>query len=145
MAIEQQNEAAVVVAVARAGQNVFTALQYLRPERGPVQAALTAPVPADAGLLSSLAALRASAAPALEAVLHDCAALRCAASDPDLQAFRTDIQRLVAVRRDTDAALRQSLGERPPGLLAIWNAAINDTLTILDLLSATRSRLGFAV
>jgi methyl-accepting chemotaxis protein len=44
-ALKQHTEAARVVAVARAGQSVFVALRYLRPERGTVHAALNAPAP----------------------------------------------------------------------------------------------------
>jgi hypothetical protein len=69
--------------------------------------------------------------------LRDCAALRCAAEDPDLHALRTDIQRLGAVRKDADAALRQPLAERPPGLVAKWDAAITETVTTLDHFSTT--------
>lgn len=131
-AIEQRSEAIKVVAVARAGQDVFNALQYLRPERGSVQAALGAPAPADAALLESLAALRGKAAPALDAVLRDCSALRCAADDPQLDAFRRGVERLLAVRRDADAALRQPLAGRPPGLAATWTTTISEVTNRLD-------------
>ncbi|HUD59315.1 MAG TPA: hypothetical protein VMQ99_07425 [Acetobacteraceae bacterium] len=43
-----------MVATGRAGQNVFTALQYRPPEAGNAQAASTAPAPAEAPLLASL-------------------------------------------------------------------------------------------
>jgi hypothetical protein len=47
-AIGQLADARRVAAITRAGEGVFAALQYLRPERGAVQAALTAPAPAPA-------------------------------------------------------------------------------------------------
>ena len=135
-AIQQQREAARVADVARAGQNVFAALQYLRPERGTVQAALGSPTPADAAVIGSLAAMRRDAAPALQAVLRDCAALQCATSDPQLSAFRSSIDRLAAVRRDVDAALGQSRDQRPAALLTAWTAASTDTVNRLDQLSS---------
>ena len=136
-AIGQLREATQVVAVARAGQSVFAALQYLRPERGSVQAALTAPAPADAALLDSFAALRAKATPAVEAVLRDCAVAGCANDDPQLTAFASSVERLRAARQDADAASRLPLAERPAGLVAAWYTASSDTVTRLDHLSAT--------
>ncbi|HUB11187.1 MAG TPA: hypothetical protein VMB34_04455 [Acetobacteraceae bacterium] len=79
-AIQQQRQAAQIVATARAGQEVFTALQYLRPERGAVQAALGAPNPAEPAFVADMEKLRGNAAVAIEAVLHDCMALRCGRS-----------------------------------------------------------------
>jgi hypothetical protein len=70
-------------------------------------------------------------------VLHDCVALRCAASDPDLKGFQTEIQRLIAVRQETDAALDQPLGGRPPGLIARWDKEISNAVSTLDRLSTT--------
>ena len=65
-AIHQLRDASRVVAIARAGQSVFGALQYLRPERGSVQVGLTAPAPAEAALLTSLAAMRLQSAAAFK-------------------------------------------------------------------------------
>jgi hypothetical protein len=54
-----------VVATERAGQNVFTALQYRPPEAGTAQAASTAPAPAEAQLFASLTVPRGNASVAL--------------------------------------------------------------------------------
>lgn len=134
-ALDEQGKAAQVVVFARAGQNVFTALKFLRPERGTVHAALDLPGPAEPALLASLAAMRTQAAPALDAVLRDCTALHCAADDPQLDAFRHSIEQLLAVRRDSDAAMRQPRAERPPGLGDRWYAASSDLAERLDRLS----------
>ena len=80
-AIQQQDAATKAVAVTRVGQSVFTALQFLRPERGSIHAAVDAAAPADAALLANVATLRSKAAPAIEAVLRDCVALGCATTD----------------------------------------------------------------
>jgi hypothetical protein len=47
------------------------------------------------------------------------------------------ISNALSVRNDTDAPLRQPLGERPPGLVAMWDTAINNTLSVLDRLPTT--------
>ena len=136
-AITQLREATRVVATARAGQSVFVALQYLRPERGTVQAALTAPNPADATLLAGLAALRAKAAPAIEAVLSECRVAHCADDPAEMTAFAASIERLAEVRKLTDAADKLPLAERPADVSATWAAATTDVLTRIDRLTAT--------
>jgi methyl-accepting chemotaxis protein len=135
-ALMQQQEAIRLVDVAKAGQDVFAALQYVRPERGTVRAALTAPVPADPGLLASLSALRTKSAPALEAVLRDCLALRCTADDPALDGLRTSMAELQTLRRDTDAAIRMERADRSKALPDAWDRTISDTAGRLDRLSA---------
>jgi len=135
-AVALLRDASRVVAIAHAGQSVFAALQYLRPERGSVQAALTASGPADAALLASLTASRAKATEAVAAVLRDCAAAGCAGDTAQRAAFGTSIERLIAVRQDTDAAMQQPLAGRAAGLAATWAAASTDVVTRLDHLSA---------
>ena len=136
-AIGERRDAIRVVAIARAGQSVFAALQYLRPERGSVQAGLTAPAPAETALMDRLAATRAKAAVAFEAVMRDCVAARCADDDPQLTAFDGSLQRLISVRRDTDAAMRLSPSARAPGLSASWAAATTDILNRFDRISGS--------
>jgi hypothetical protein len=133
--IKEVRDADRVVAVARAGQSVFAAVQYLRPERGTVQAALTAPAPADATLLTGLEVSRARMTKAVEAVLQDCLEARCADDDPELTAFRGSIDRLNAARRDTDVGIRLAPAQRAPGLPAEWAAATNDILARFDRIS----------
>ena len=135
--IQQALEARQVAVTARAGQDVFTALQYLRPERGTVQAALNAPGPAEPALSAALAAMRTHASPALESVLRDCIALRCAADDPRLEGFRRSLEHLNAVRQEADAAMRNERAERPSALVAAWQEASTDAVTRLDHLNSS--------
>ena len=136
-AIGELRNATRVVTNARAGQSVFTALQYLRPERGSVQVALTAAPPAEPALMTSLAIGRAKAAVALGAVLRECVAARCVEGDPQLTAFNGSIERLIAARRDTDAAMGLPLSGRPAGISAEWATATTDILNRLARLTAT--------
>jgi methyl-accepting chemotaxis protein len=136
-AIGLLRDATRVVSVARAGQSVFAALQYLRPERGSVQAGLTAPAPAEAPLMASLAAGRAKAAAAVAAMMRNCPEANCAEDDPQLAAFAGSIERLIAVRRDTDAAMRLPLAERAAGLSDAWAAATTDVLNHFDHFSVS--------
>jgi hypothetical protein len=136
-AIGELRDATRVVANARAGQSVFAALQYLRPERGSVQAGLAASAPAEAGLMTRLAAARAKAAVAIEAVMRDCLAARCAEDDPQLSAFGASVERLIAVRRDTDAAMRQPPTDRAAGMPAAWAAATTDIMNRFDRISTS--------
>jgi methyl-accepting chemotaxis protein len=134
-AIGELREARRMVAIARAGQSVFAALQYLRPERGTVQAGLSAPAPAEAALMERLAASRIKAAAAVEAVRRDCRDMVCTADDPLLTAFGASMDRLAEVRRITDVAMRLPAGERAPEGLAAWAAATNDVLSRFDRIS----------
>lgn len=133
--IDELRDAARVVAVARAGQSVFAALQYLRPERGTVQVALTAPAPAEAALLTGLETSRSKVATAIKAVLRDCLAARCADDDPALTALQGSIERLNAARRDTDAGIRLAPAQRAPGLPGEWATATTDILDRFDRIS----------
>ena len=73
-----------------------------RQERGSIHAALNAPAPADAALLSSMAALRASAAPAVDA---------CSTTAPPCVA-RPAIRRIVQpIRGITDTMRRLAEGD----------------------------------
>ena len=135
-AIRDRNDATRVVADARAGQSVFAVLQFLRPERGTIAGALGAPAPADPALLTDLASLRRSAAPAIETMLRDCAAAACDRKDATLQAVQDSFRRLDALRQVADAALREPLAQRPHGLTAQWNAGISDTVDRMEHLSA---------
>ncbi len=123
-ALQQTRQAAHLAAVAHAGQDVFAALQYVRPERGTVRAALSNADPADPTLLRNLATLRDHAAPALEAVLRDCAVMACTTDDPGLTGLRTSLTRLAGLRQDTDAAIRLNRPARPAGLAAAGDSAV---------------------
>jgi methyl-accepting chemotaxis protein len=136
-AIGQLRDTTRVVANARAGQSVFTALQYLRPERGGVQVALTAAAPADPALMTNLATGRAKAAAALAAVLRECVAAHCIEDDPQLATFTASVERLNATRRNTDAAMGLPLSGRPAGISAEWAAATTDILNRIDRMTAT--------
>jgi len=136
-AIRDRNDAARVVANARAGQSVFAVLQFLRPERGTIAGALEAPLPAEPRLMTDMASLRRNAAPAIEAMLRDCAAAACDAKDMRLQEVQDSFRHLDALRQDADAALREPLAQRPRGLTDRWNAGISDTIDRIEHLSAT--------
>jgi methyl-accepting chemotaxis protein len=136
-AIGQLRDATRIVANARAGQSVFIALQYLRPERGSVQVALTAAAPAEPALMASLATRRAKAAAAFEAMRRACVAARCVEDDPQLAVFNGSIERLNAARRDTDAAMGLSLTMRAAGISAEWATATTDILARLDRMTST--------
>src|SRR5580704_1671061 len=136
-AIGQLRDANRVVTNAHAGQSVFTALQYLRPERGSVQVALIAAAPAEPALMTNLATGRAKAAAAFEAVLRECIAARCVEDDSQLTTFTGSIDRLNAARRDTDAAMSVPPSGRPKGISAEWATATTDILARLDSMTAT--------
>ena len=135
--IDEWREATRVVAAARAGQDVFAALRYLRPERGTVQVALNAPDPVEDVVLTRLNAARAKAAAAVEALSTDCRAARCVDDDPGLAALLNSSERLNRIRRTIDADLRLPRARRGPELPAEWITSINGVLDRLDGISTT--------
>ena len=75
---KQVSQAERVIDVAGAGRQLFDALQYFRPERGPTRVALGAPTPADPKLVAQFEALRAKSVPSIAATVSTCARIACA-------------------------------------------------------------------
>ena len=107
----QAGEWAQVEQLAAANQQLFAALQNIRQERGPTRVALEAKSATDPKLIAQFEALRAKAAPAVVAILATCERITCAEAG-DVAKIRPAMEKVVAVRRDVDPALRQSLAER---------------------------------
>jgi HAMP domain-containing protein len=135
-AIQQRTDAARVAALAHAGETVFAALQQLRLERGVVRVARLAADPVIPPMTGTMRAGRDKSAAALDIVLRDCPALRCAEEDPRLDALRGDSGRLLAARRDAEAAASNPSLANPKVLILAWDSALTDTSDRLDRLSA---------
>ena len=135
--IQERTAATNVVALARAGQSVFAALQPLRLERGTVRIRLQQTDPTDPQMLAAIAAQRARSVPAVEAALRDCEVARCLEDDPHLEAFRQSYAKTLTARRDFDPALQQKLTDRPVEAAAAWDKTLTDTADRLERLSTT--------
>ncbi|UEM24662.1 methyl-accepting chemotaxis protein (plasmid) [Skermanella mucosa] len=128
--------------LARAGRDVFTALQNVRIERGSTRLQLEARDAAAATMLTGLEALRAKSGGALEALIAACGRADCA--DPaEMAELEARSGRLAALRPEIDRSLREPLAARRDGIAKEANAAITALVDQLELISGRlTARLG---
>ena len=119
-------QAEKVIDIAGAGQQLFDALQYFRPERGPTRVALGAPGPADPKLTAQFDALRAKSVPSIAATVTTCARVICA-DGSEAEKIRQGADKVAALRPEVDRALKLPAAQRPAGIAKTWN----DTATAL--------------
>jgi methyl-accepting chemotaxis protein len=130
----QARSTAQVEDIAGVNRALFVALQTYRQERGPTRSALDAEAPADQKFVAMLEQLRATSAPAVEAVLERCAGIACA-GEAQLSAIRGRVKNVAAIRPQVDAAFRAALPERPSGLGQRWQDTITPLVDDLEKLS----------
>jgi methyl-accepting chemotaxis protein len=130
----QARQSARVIDVAAASQHLFSALQFVRLERGPTRVALTDKPPADPKFLAEIETLRARSGPGVEATLAICARVDCADGD-EVGQIRRAMEKVVAIRSTVDRALRQPLDQRPPGIAKAWNDASTTLVDELERVS----------
>jgi methyl-accepting chemotaxis protein len=123
-----------VIDVAIAGRQLFDALQYVRPERGPTRVALEATAPADPKLIAQFAALRAKSVPSIAATLELCAKVVCADGN-EVDKIKQAAAKVAALRPEVDAALKLPLAERPAGIAKTWNTAATALVDELERVS----------
>jgi methyl-accepting chemotaxis protein len=128
--------------LARAGRDVFTALQNVRIERGSTRLQLEAQDAAAATLLTSLESLRTKSGTALEALIAVCGRADCADTG-EMAELQVRRDRLVAMRPEIDKGLRQPLPARRDGIAKEANATITALIDQLELISKRlAARLG---
>jgi tellurite resistance protein len=137
-AFHQERQAVNAESLASAFRDLFTALQSVRQERGPTKVALAADAPASPDFVASLPPLRASAQPALDALLDACSRISCA-EDTQISALRTAMQQMTAIRTDADAALLLPLTARRAGIAGQWNDQSTGLVVALESVSQTLS------
>jgi methyl-accepting chemotaxis protein len=134
--LQQRSESEAIIGQARAARVIFAALQNLRTERGPTRTTLEAKDPASANFIAITAVLRAKSEPALAAVLQACAAIDCVGARQEIFAgLGGSIGKLVAIRKEVDAALPVPVKERRPALASEFNSAITDLIDRLEMMS----------
>jgi len=134
--LQQRTESEMIVRHARAARVIFAALQNLRTERGPTRTTLEAKDPASANFIAITGVLRAKSEPALVAVLKECAMIDCVGAKPEIfTGLRASIDKLVAIRKEVDAALPVPFKERRPNVANDFNTAITDLIDRLERMS----------
>ncbi|HYI68541.1 MAG TPA: methyl-accepting chemotaxis protein [Skermanella sp.] len=128
--------------LARAGRDVFTALQNVRIERGSTRLQLEAQDAAAATLLTSLESLRTKSGTALEALITVCGRIDCA-DKGEMAELQVRNDRLATLRPEIDKGLRQPLPARRDGIAKEANATITALIDQLELISKRlAARLG---
>jgi methyl-accepting chemotaxis protein len=134
--LQQRSESETIIGQARAARVIFAALQNLRTERGPTRTTLEAKEPASANFIAITGVLRAKSEPALAAVLQACAAIDCVGARQEIFAgLGGSIGKLVAIRKEVDAALPAPATERRSALASDFNSAITDLINRLEMMS----------
>ena len=135
--LQQKAESERITGLARAGLTVFTALQNTRTERGPTRTTLEGKEPASQSFIAGILALRAKSEPAVLAVIEQCGVVDCAADNKEVYAgLRASVEKLAAMRKEVDPALRVPLSERRPNLAKDFNAAATDVIDRLEKMSS---------
>src|SRR5262245_11104482 len=131
--IQQRAEGQVAAANTRAARAVFAALQAVRVERGPTRTTLERAEPASAEFIAITAELRASSEPALAMVVRECSIIDCVGSRKEVfSGLSKSIDRLVAIRKEVDGALRVPLSARRRNIAADFNQASTDVVDRLE-------------
>lgn len=125
-----------VVNVAEAGRELFTALQNTRITRGPTRVALTAEPPASEAFFAANASARQIAEPAIARVVELCAALDCTGPEKEVfEALPASLEKLEAVRAESDTALKLPLAQRREGIAKDFNNAATDVIDRFEKMS----------
>jgi len=136
--IPQRRAAERVVAVSKAGQAVFSALQALRLERSPTRLTLEAKAPATGEFLDGVAKLRAKSGPAVQELIRICGQIVCA-TPRDVEEIRQAYTGVEGQRVDADRDMRLPLEQRSPGVGKRWFDASTILIDRLEALSTQLS------
>ena len=122
--------------VAEAGRELFTGLQNTRIQRGPTRVALTAEPPASEAFFATNAAAREIAGPAVARVIELCATIDCTGPETEIfEGLPSSLEKLEAMRAESDAALKVPLAQRREGIAKDFNAAATDVIDRLEKMS----------
>jgi methyl-accepting chemotaxis protein len=131
--LQQRAESQTASTNARTAVAVFTALQAARVERGPTRTMLERAEPASAEFIAITSELRANSQRALATVIRACAIIDCVGSKRDIfSGLSNSVERLVAIRKEVDPALRVPLSNRRPNIAADFNLASTDLVDRLE-------------
>ena len=134
--LQQKAESERITRIAEAGNIVFAALQNSRLERGPTRTTLEGNEPATQSFIASITAQRAKSIPAVEQVIAKCAVIDCVGAEKDVYTgLNAAFEKLTAIRKQVDTALRVPLGERRPNISKDFNAAATDIVDRLEKMS----------
>jgi methyl-accepting chemotaxis protein len=132
---QQRATALRALAVASVSNDLFTAMQNLRVERGTVNTAVSALEPVDAETQDGVAALRPKSDKALDSALAKLSAAALDGTGKQLADLRSGRDAIAAMRREVDGALQQPKERRPTDISKKWIASVGQMVDAIDSLS----------
>jgi len=134
-ALGEQQRARRVPVLVDTSNDLFSAIEDIRVERGNANAALVMPEIVDRGAQDETAAIRLRSAQTMDAATAKIAAIGLSDAQPAIDELRATRTALVAQRDPIDAALQQPMEQRPAALRGVWTDASNKLITALSHLS----------
>jgi signal transduction histidine kinase len=135
-ALANEREAQRIPTIVDISNDLFTAIQGFRLERGAVTHALDIAAPGDNSDAAEIATQRATADKALGSALAKLAAIKMNGAQPILNDINENRTRLVVLRRETVAALARPEDPHPAALSADWIAGSFKLVAAINALSS---------
>ena len=134
-AVERREEVRRIPLLIDISYDLFAAIQNLRLERGDVNRALAAPGIPDLAVQSGIVKIRTQSSISLDSALSKLAAMEVAGIEPRIEEIRVSRDDFLSLRRDVDAALRQTKAGRAENLFSAWVGATDRLVLAIDGLS----------
>jgi signal transduction histidine kinase len=134
-ALDNEREAQRIPTIVDISNDLFTAIQGFRLERGAVTHALDIAAPGDNSDVAEIAAQRATADRALDSALAKLAAITLSGSGPIIHDIDQHRAELIVLRRETSDALARPEDPHPAALSADWIAGSFKLVTAINALS----------
>ncbi|MDF1791083.1 MAG: HAMP domain-containing methyl-accepting chemotaxis protein [Thalassobaculaceae bacterium] len=135
VAVLDAHQSGKVVQAAEALNHTFVALQNTRRERGPIVNMLKSADLASTSFLASVDDVRNGSLPATRKLIELCAAITCAKSVDDAT-LAGDLEKIEALRKQVDAALKAPLADRPKTLAEDWKKAATSIINQFETISS---------
>ena len=134
-ALQAQQQARRVPIIVDISDDLFTAMQGIRQERGRVNASLVTAEISDRETQKELGEIRRRSADALDSALARIDAVGFGEAQSALPELRASRAVFIALRDDVDFALQQPMAQRPAALREKWTEAARKLVGAIDELS----------
>jgi signal transduction histidine kinase len=134
-ALATQQQARRIPVIVDISNDLFSAFQEVRLERGSINASLVMPDVIDRETQDEIAGMRLQSAMAMDAALAKIAAIGLGDAQTAIDEMRASQAAVIALHDELDFALQQPMAQRPAALRAIWTDATRRLGTALDRLS----------
>jgi signal transduction histidine kinase len=134
-AFGEQQRARRIPVLVDISDDLFSAIEDIRVERGNANASLVTTEIIDRRAQDETAPIRLRSAKAMDAALAKIAAIGLSDAQPAIDQLRATRASMTELRDEIDVALQQPIEERPPALRGTWTDATNKLIAALTHLS----------